>query len=94
MDSKQIIRDEMEFQQRRFYRRLKINGELVVEYWLGAKLFLESIPGITWKKQGNKILIKDSKREFKIKTFRDILNEAAINPRTILGTSSADEKDL
>lgn len=74
MDSRQIIRDEMDFQQRRFYKRLRIKGKLVVEYWPSAKVFLNSIPGITWEKHGNKILITE--KVSKMKSYREILNEA------------------
>ncbi len=63
----------MEFQQRRFYKRLKLRGNLIVEYWPGAKSFLESIPGITWEKQGSKILITE--KSSKMKSFRDIIKE-------------------
>ena len=67
----QLIRDEMDFQQKRFYRRLKRDGKLVVEMWPGAKKFLNAIPGIAWETQGNKILIKE--KSTKLKTFRDIV---------------------
>jgi hypothetical protein len=63
----------MDFQQRRFYRRLKMRDKLVVEFWPGAKKFLDSIPGITWEKQGKKILIKE-KVTF-MKSYREILAE-------------------
>jgi len=69
----QIVRDEIDYQQRRFYRRLKKRGKLVVEFWPGAKKFLNSIPGIAWEKQGNKILIREKKNT--MKSFRDILSE-------------------
>ena len=69
----QIVRDEIDYQQRRFYRRLKKRGKLVVEFWPGAKKFLNSIPGIAWEKQGNKILIREKKNT--MKSFRDILAE-------------------
>lgn len=68
-----IISDEIDYQQRRFYRRLKKRGRLVVEFWPGAKKFLDSIPGISWEKQGNKILIKE--KVSIMKTYRDILSE-------------------
>jgi hypothetical protein len=68
-----LIREEMDFQQRRFYRRLKVRDKLVVEFWPGAKKFLDSIPGIAWEKQGNKILIKEKTNT--MKTFRDIVTE-------------------
>jgi hypothetical protein len=69
----QLVRDEIDYQQRRFYRRLKMRGRLVVEFWPGAKKFLNSIPGIAWEKQGNKILIREKINT--MKTFRDILTE-------------------
>jgi hypothetical protein len=68
----QLIRDEIDYQQRRFYKRLKVSGKLVVEFWPGAKKFLNSIPGITWKTQGNKILITEKTNT--MKTFRQILD--------------------
>ena len=74
MKYQDLIRNEMKYQRERLYKRLKIgNGRLVVEYWAGAKRFLNEVPGIKWQKQGNKILIKENKN---MKTFRDIINEA------------------
>jgi hypothetical protein len=72
----QIVHDEIDYQQRRFYRRLKKHGNLVVEFWSGAKKFLDSIPGIAWEKQGNKILIKE--KVSPMKTFRDIILESQV----------------
>jgi hypothetical protein len=70
----EIIATEIDFQQKRFYERLKKSGSLVVELWPGAKNFLNSIPGIEWKQQGNKILITE-KKVSKMKTFRDVISE-------------------
>lgn len=72
MDFKQLIRDEMDYQRRRLYKRLKTSdGNLVVEYWNNAEAFLNSVQGISWEKTGNKILIKE--KVHKMKSFRDIL---------------------
>jgi hypothetical protein len=73
VEPKDLIREEMDFQQRRFYRRLKVSGKLVVEFWPGAKKFLNSIPGISWKMQGNKILITE--KITTMKSYREILQE-------------------
>ena len=72
MDYKIIIREEMNYQRRRLYKRLRTgDGKLIVEYWQGSKNFLNAIHGIVWEKQGNKILIKEKATE--MKSFRDIL---------------------
>jgi hypothetical protein len=73
MDHRQIIADEIEFQKKRLYKRLKTsdNGRLIVEYWKGAENFLNKVHGINWKLDGQKILIKEDKKQ--MKTFKSIL---------------------
>jgi hypothetical protein len=72
-----MIRTEIDYQRRRLYKRLKkADGRLIVEYWAGAKRFLNSVPGIKWEKQGTRILIKGE--NLKMKSFKQILNEAKL----------------
>lgn len=74
MNYQEMIRAEIDYQRRRLYKRLKkADGRLIVEYWAGAKKFLNSVPGIKWEKQGSLILIKGE--DVKMKTFKEILNE-------------------
>lgn len=75
MDYQKLIRDEMKYQRERLYKRLKKSdkGRLIVEYWKGAERFLQEVPGITYKKSGNKILIKE---DTNMKSFRQIYEES------------------
>lgn len=72
-DYKQIIKEELDFQRTRLYRRLKKsdNGRLVVDSWANAPRFLPTVPGIEWEKQGTKIIIKEKR----VKTFKQIFDE-------------------
>jgi len=74
-DYKKIIADEIEYQRKRLYKRLKTsdNGRLIVEYWNGAANFLNTVHGIDWKLQGKKILIEE--KHSKMKNFRVILTD-------------------
>jgi hypothetical protein len=100
-----LIANEIEYQHRRFYRRLKERGTLVVEFWPGAKAFLESIPGITWSMQANKILIKEvdskqpsgysgNKKEKKVKSFKDIVQEKERHIESDLKTQFRNHQNL
>lgn len=82
MDYQKLIREEIEFQRGRLYKRLKTSegGKLIVEYWEGSKTFLNSVQGISWEKQGNKILIKE--KGTKMKSFRDILLQEKVGVTT------------
>jgi hypothetical protein len=80
-DYQDMIRTEIDYQRRRLYKRLKkADGRLIVEYWAGAKRFLNSVPGIKWEKQGTRILIKGE--NLKMKNFKQIL-EDEIGPEDI-----------
>lgn len=82
MDYQKLIREEIEFQRGRLYKRLKTSegGKLIVEYWEGSKNFLNSVHGISWEKQGNKILIKE--KGTKMRSFRDIVLQELKSSRT------------
>ncbi len=72
---KKIIRDEIDYQRRRIYKRLKTSdtGKIMVEHWAGAMDFLNTIHGITWEIKDDKIMIQEKRTP--IKKFLDIYKE-------------------